>query len=121
MSKEVQELSKRGRGMVSEPRFLISAFLEDVLNEIATFDGPKASKAGSRETQSAPRKQYNSILRPARKTCGSESVAIGTAAAQGRRKGGGILDGEQRGHPRKIAIFSQNLANRSRGKQFTKR
>ena len=84
----MQERSKRSRGMVSEPRFLISAFLEDVLNEIATFGGPKASKAGCRETQSAPRKQYNSILRPARKTCGSESVAIGTAAAQGRGEEG---------------------------------
>ena len=114
----MQERSKRGRGMVSESRFLISAFLEEVLNEIAIFGGPKASKAGSRETQSAPRKQYNSILRPARKTCGSESVANGKAAAQGQ---GRSLDREQRGYPRKTAIFCQNLTNRLRGKQFPKK
>lgn len=48
----MQERSKRGRGMVSKPCFLISAFLEDALNGITIFAGPKDAQSGSKSLQS---------------------------------------------------------------------
>ena len=60
----MQERSKRGRGMVSEPRFLISAFLEDVLNEITTFAGPEGAQGGPKSLQSLPAQVRNAFQTP---------------------------------------------------------
>ena len=40
--------------MVLEPSFVISAFFEDVLNEITTFAFPEAAKRGPKSLQSLP-------------------------------------------------------------------
>ena len=50
--------------MVSEPRFLISAFLEDVLNEITTFDGPKGAQGVPKSLQSLPAQVRNEFQTP---------------------------------------------------------
>ena len=55
---------KRGRGMVSEPRFLISAFLEDVPNEITTFAGPRGAQGGPKSLQSLPAQVRNAFQTP---------------------------------------------------------
>ena len=54
--------------MVLVTRCLENTFFKDVFNEITTFDAPKAAKKGSKDKQKAARKQFNSTLRPARKT-----------------------------------------------------
>ena len=60
----MQERSKRGRGMVSEPRFLIRAFLEDVLNEITTFAAPEGAQGGPKSLQSLPARVRNEFQTP---------------------------------------------------------
>ena len=60
----MQERSKRGRGMVSEPRFLRSAFLEDVPNEITTVAGPKGAQGGPKSLQSLPAQIQDEFQRP---------------------------------------------------------
>ena len=50
--------------MVSEPRFLISAFFEDVLNEIITFDGPKGAQGVPKSLQSLPTQVRNEFQTP---------------------------------------------------------
>ena len=47
--------------MVSEPRFLISAFLEDVLNEITTFAAPEGTQGGPKSLQSLPGLDRNQL------------------------------------------------------------
>ena len=54
--------------MVLVTRGLENAFFKDVFNESTTVDAPKATKKRSKEKQKAARKQFNSTLRPARKT-----------------------------------------------------
>ena len=51
--------------MVSEPCFLISAFLKDVLNEITTFASPEGAQGGPKSLQSLPaqiRNQFETLL-----------------------------------------------------------
>ena len=51
--------------MVSEPCFLISAFLKDVLNEITTFASPEGAQGGPKSLQSLPaqiRNQFETVL-----------------------------------------------------------
>ena len=50
--------------MVSEPRFLISAFLEDVLNEITTFAGLDGAQEGPKSLQSLPAQVRNAFQTP---------------------------------------------------------
>ena len=90
--------------MVLATRCLENEFFKDVFNEITTFDVPKAAKKGSKDKQKAARKQFNSTLRPARKTCGPDSVASGTEATQGRLGRGGRVHEGTRGGLRKSAI-----------------
>ena len=63
-SKEVQERSKRGRAMVSELRFFISAFLEDVPNENTIFAGPEGAQGGPKSLQSLPAQVRNVFQTP---------------------------------------------------------
>ena len=50
--------------MVSEPRFLISAFLGDVLNEITTFAVPEGAQGGPKSLQSLPAQVRNEFQTP---------------------------------------------------------
>ena len=50
---------KKGRGVVSEPRFLISAFLKDFFGEINTFGGPEGAQGGAKSLQSLPAQVRN--------------------------------------------------------------
>ena len=50
--------------MVSEPRFLIRAFLEDVLNEITTFAVPEGAQGGPKSLQSLPARVRNEFQTP---------------------------------------------------------
>ena len=96
--------SKKPFGMVLATRYLEKVFFKDVSNEITTFDASKAAKKGSKDKQKAARKQFNFTLRPACKTCGPDSVASGTEAAQGRL-GRGRATGT-RGGLRKSVFFN---------------
>ena len=60
----MQELSKRGPGIVSEARFLISALLEDIPNEITTFAGLEGTQGGSKSLQSLPAQVRNDFQMP---------------------------------------------------------
>ena len=81
--------SKRPSGMILAIRCLENAFFNNVSNESTTFDTPKAAKKGSKDKPKAARKQCKCILRLARKTYGSDSVASGTEVAQGEGRRGG--------------------------------
>ena len=97
----MQERSKRGRGMVSEHRFLISAFLKDVLNEITTFAASEGAQGGSKSLQSLPgriRNQFQTLLNscfdalaggPGRSTPGFFGT-FGTKKYEKRRRNGAI-------------------------------
>ena len=82
--------------MVLATRCLENPFFNDVSNEITTFDAPKTAQKGSTDKQKAARKQFNSELRPVRKTCGPDSVASGTEATQGRLGRGRGVDQDAR-------------------------
>ena len=96
--------SKRPFGMVLATRCLENAFFKDVFNEITTFDAPKAAKKESKDKQKAARKQFNSTLRPARKTWVQIRWQVARKPLRGGWGGGGRL--------RKSALFDQNHANR---------
>ena len=50
--------------MVSESRFLRSAFLEDVLNEIITFASPEVAQEGPKSLQNPPARLRNEFQTP---------------------------------------------------------
>ena len=80
--------------MVLATRCLENAFFKDVFNEITAFDAPKAAKKESKDKQKAARKQFNSTLRPARKTWVQIRWQVARKPLQGGWGGG---EGPRRG------------------------
>ena len=107
--------------MVSEPRFLISAFLEDVLNEITTFAAPEGAQGGPKSLQSIPARVRNELQTPLDWRIDFWVFLRALAGAEARRGRRRVHARESEVTLRKTAIFRQNPANRLRGKQIPKK